>query len=269
MAAAAVSRRLTYYSAWFCPFAHRTTLALEHHGLEYEWVEALGWETRQATGAEAFTATERREWQYHWKHPDLLKANPDGMIPTLVLGDKTATESIACMELIDDLGRETSSKRLVPEDPWLAADVRVWAEKVNKTICSEYYNCLVKDADVDRKEAFERLVNARDAFAERLEASSYFAGRQEPSLVDFVLLPYAYRFYVLDHYRGFTLPPNDKYDAWLDRCLAMPGVEKTLPDRDRYLKHIDKYATGRARSKVANAVRRGKSAHEYDHSLDG
>ena len=37
---------LTYYSAWFCPFAHRATLALEHHAdvVPYAWEEALVWE---------------------------------------------------------------------------------------------------------------------------------------------------------------------------------------------------------------------------------
>jgi hypothetical protein len=39
-----------YLSAWFCPFAHRATIALEHHRdrVDYEWVEALGW-TRKET----------------------------------------------------------------------------------------------------------------------------------------------------------------------------------------------------------------------------
>lgn len=33
--------KFRYLSAWFCPFAHRTTLALEHHAdrVDYEWVE--------------------------------------------------------------------------------------------------------------------------------------------------------------------------------------------------------------------------------------
>jgi glutathione S-transferase len=38
--------KLIYFSAWFCPFAHRATLALEHyaHGgeISYEWKESLG-----------------------------------------------------------------------------------------------------------------------------------------------------------------------------------------------------------------------------------
>jgi len=35
--------KFRYLSAWFCPFAHRATLALEHHAgrVDYEWVEAL------------------------------------------------------------------------------------------------------------------------------------------------------------------------------------------------------------------------------------
>ena len=46
--AARVARRpmssrpaLKYYSAWFCPFAHRATIALEHHApaVPYEWEE--------------------------------------------------------------------------------------------------------------------------------------------------------------------------------------------------------------------------------------
>mmetsp|Transcript_14058 Transcript_14058/g.42513 ORF Transcript_14058/g.42513 Transcript_14058/m.42513 type:complete len:296 (-) Transcript_14058:70-957(-) len=262
---------LKYYSSWFCPFAHRTTLALEHHGLAYEWVEALGWETRQATGDEVFEADERGEWQYHWKHPELLRANPNGMIPTLVLSERVATESVACVELVDDLARAAGSrKRLVPEDPWLAAEARVWADKLNKSVCSEYYKCLVPESDAERSQAFDRLVAALGDFADnKLTGGGFFGGRDEPSLVDFVLLPYAYRFYVLDHYRGFRLPPNDAYDAWLRRCLDLPGLRDTCPDKDRYLAHINKYASGKARSKVANAVRRGASAHEYDHALDG
>ena len=33
--------KLRYLSAWFCPYAHRATIALEHHAglVDYEWVE--------------------------------------------------------------------------------------------------------------------------------------------------------------------------------------------------------------------------------------
>ena len=74
-----------YFSAWFCPFAHRATTALEHHraAVPFEWEESLGWETRPPTGAEDHTADDRDDWYYYWKSPALLAANPLGMIPTL------------------------------------------------------------------------------------------------------------------------------------------------------------------------------------------
>ncbi len=33
--------KFRYLSAWFCPYAHRATIALEHHAgrIDYEWVE--------------------------------------------------------------------------------------------------------------------------------------------------------------------------------------------------------------------------------------
>jgi hypothetical protein len=36
--------KLRFLSAWFCPYAHRATIALEHHAgrIEYEWVEVRG-----------------------------------------------------------------------------------------------------------------------------------------------------------------------------------------------------------------------------------
>jgi glutathione S-transferase len=45
-------------------------------------------------------------------------------------------------------------------------------------------------------------------------------------------------------------------------------VVRTLPGKERYLEHIAKYASSSARSKVANAVRRGVAAHELDDDLD-
>lgn len=272
--AAAAAPALTYYSAWFCPFAHRATLALEHHGLDYEWVEALGWERREASGGEDFDAASRDDWWYHWKHPDLLAANAEGMVPTLVSRDgRVATESVVCVDLADGLAAAAGSSTppLVPADPWEGARARVWASRVNATVTSEYYKCLVREDATERREAFGRLCEGLGAFADA-SSGTFFSG-ETLGLVDCVLFPYAWRLYVLDHYRDFAVPTDepwsDKYHAWLAAATALPSVAKTLPDKDRYLKHVDKYASGAARSKVGNAVRRGKEAHEYDHHVDG
>ena len=55
--------KFRYLSAWFCPYAHRATLALEHHKdrIEYEWVEALGWHNGTATTTEPTTSTANKK----------------------------------------------------------------------------------------------------------------------------------------------------------------------------------------------------------------
>lgn len=58
------------------------------------------------------------------------------------------------------------------------------------------------------------------------------------------------------------------FHEWLEKIVALPQVARTLPCKDRYLDHIAKYANASARSKVANAVRRGANAHEIDDDLD-
>jgi len=188
-------------------------------------------------------------------------------------------------------------------------------------IRANHSQVLVRSDPVERLEAFERLLDGLRAFVEQglankirnrtIDASpeneansqqitgSFWGGGPSLGLVDCVLLPYAYRLYVLEHYRGaaFAVPKPSKksespltragicvdnmeatekenalwawYHKWLAECLALPNVQRTLPDKARYLEHVKKYAEGKARSKVGNAVRRGADAHAYDDKLDG
>jgi glutathione S-transferase len=80
------------------------------------------------------------------------------------------------------------------------------------------------------------------------------------------------RYYIFEHYRGYTIPVDDPelhaYREWYDWVFSLDSVKRTLPDKDRYLVHIGKYADSSARSKVANAVRRGVAAHEIDDDKD-
>jgi glutathione S-transferase len=60
----------------------------------------------------------------------------------------------------------------------------------------------------------------------------------------------------------------EPYHEWYEHVINLDCVQRTLPDKDRYLSHIGKYADSSARSKVANAVRRGVAAHELDDEKD-
>jgi glutathione S-transferase len=157
-------QKFRYLSAWFCPFAHRATLALEHHStrVEYEWVEALGWEKR--SNKDNVTGTDH-EWWYHYKSPELIRACPGGLVPTLIPiidgrpdESKAVYESIVTIEYIDAVSGATGKDRLISEDPFLAARARVWADKVNRECCSTYYGVLVRKDGTERKDNFNNLI---------------------------------------------------------------------------------------------------------------
>lgn len=276
--------KFQYLSGWFCPYAHRATLALEHHAkrVEYEWVEALGWEQRDDAAGVTGTG---KEWWYHWKSPQLVRVNPSGLIPTLIPIDPNTNEpdesrpvyeSLVTVDFIDAVSGATGVDRLVPEDPYEAARMRVWADKLNKECCSPYYGVLVRKEDAERKEHFDKLISGLKAFSRELEKTSgpLLLADGQLSSADLALVPWAYRYYVFEHYRGadYVIPEDDPelaaYHEWFNHVMDLPSVARTLPDKERYLEHIGKYADSSARSKVANAVRRGVAAHDLDDEKD-
>ena len=89
---AKVIPKFRYLSAWFCPYAHRATLALEHHSdrVAHEWIEALGWEQREDDKNVTGTG---KEWWYHWKSEELVRCNPSALVPTLIPVDKETGKS--------------------------------------------------------------------------------------------------------------------------------------------------------------------------------
>ncbi len=221
-----------------------------------------------------------KQWVYHTKLDELKRTSPGGLVPTLIPVDpktgiadetKSVYESIVTIEYIDNVSGARGKDRLVSEDPFLAARARVWADKVNRECCSTYYGVLVRKDEEERRDHFKNLIRGLENFSAQLESTSgpTFLPDGQLSNVDLTLLPWAYRYYVLEHYRGpdFVVPQTPslaKYHKWFDHVMNLDSVKRTLPDKDKYLNHIGKYADGSARSKVANAVRRGVAGTSFD-----
>lgn len=113
------------------------------------------------------------------------------------------------------------------------------------------------------------------SFSEQLRETSgpTFLPDSQLSNADIALIPWAYRYYVFEHYRGpeYEIPKTpalEPYHEWFNHVMNLESVKATLPNKDRYLEHIAKYADGSARSKVANAVRRGVAAHDFEDDKD-
>lgn len=134
---------------------------------------------------------------------------------------------------------------------------------------------LVRKEDHERKEHFDKLIAGLTAFGKELKKTPgpTFLANGQLSNVDLALVPWAYRYYVFETYRGadYAIPETNElepYHEWYDHVMNLECVKTTLPGKERYLEHIQKYADGSARSKVANAVRRGVTAHEIDDEKD-
>jgi len=192
--------KFRYLSAWFCPYAHRATIALEHHAgrIDYEWVEALGWEQRKDDNNVTKTG---KEWWYHWKADELRRANPSALVPTLIPvdsdgkpdEDKSVYESLITIDYIDAVANPPDETLcLAPQDPYLAAKCRYWADKVNRECCSPYYGVLVRTEESERREHFEKLVGGLKSFSKEIEKNgsgpTFLEGRL--SNVDIALMPW-------------------------------------------------------------------------------
>jgi glutathione S-transferase len=221
--------------------------------VDFEFVEALG------SGLEAA----------HPKHPDLLKHNPKGLVPTLVIGKEVECESI-------DILKGLYSKQSTGNDKMLSRrhdEAMEW----NKQICSPFYRVLMKPDEKGREQGWKEMTNGITEFSDRLlpqtdgSISFYnYEGKKdsEPSLVDFTVFPFIQRLFIIEHNRGYRLEDEvapeiyEKMKQWQAKMEALPAVAKTLADRQSLIDVYNRYADGTAQSKVADAVRQGKEAHD-------
>ncbi len=96
--------QLILYDFHGSPCARRVRIVLLEKGLQ--------WETRLVD----LTKMEQ-------KKPEYLRLNPNGLVPTLVHGDRVIYESNVITEYLDAMFPEP---RLYPADPWLGARAKMW-----------------------------------------------------------------------------------------------------------------------------------------------
>ena len=77
------------------------------------------------------------------------------------------------------------------------------------------------------------------------ETGPFFFG-EEPSLVDFVMAPWAIRLWVFDHYKGGLGAPTEgeggenekswsQWRKWVTAIEARPSIKETTSEREKYL----------------------------------
>jgi len=239
-----------FCSAWFCPYAQRAWIALNHHKVPYNKIESL---VIKNGGYE--------------KTPMLLEKNPKGLVPTIIDEKKRVlTESIQCVEYVDELAvneLKASTPSLMPGDSMERALLRFEADWYNKNLCSPFYKTLMPTGV--RSESFHKYVGGIQAFAKGIKGA--FWRGDNISMVDIAVYPWAFRAYILEHYLGkeFSLeqlhdPLVNKFLEWRTQMEKLECVQATLADKAELAKTYERYFTGEAKSLVALAVLKGEAA---------
>eukprot|EP00931_Biecheleriopsis_adriatica_P069142 TRINITY_DN43012_c0_g1_i1.p1 TRINITY_DN43012_c0_g1~~TRINITY_DN43012_c0_g1_i1.p1 ORF type:complete len:267 (+),score=52.17 TRINITY_DN43012_c0_g1_i1:46-846(+) len=253
----ALRPKVQFFSGWFCPYAQRAWIALNHCNVEYDIVEGLLLDNDDAAKAKGYK-----------KDPKLLEANPHGLVPTIVEpGQPPIFESLVTVEYASDQAAASGAPQVMPSCPAERARARMRAEWANRNICSPFYNILVRKDQQERQEAFGKLQANLTEWVKEIKGPLYFGDTL--SLVDIAVFPWIYRLIdckVVETFRGWSLDLEpevaSKLDSWHAAMLALPSVQGTLAPPAKLRASYQRYADGTAMSKVAEAVRQGAAAHD-------
>lgn len=271
---------INFYSAWFCPYAQRAWMALEHYQIPYNTIESLIVKDDQNKGDHGYEKNSR-----------LVELNPKGQVPTLELtteiikelgmkiedveGDERVNvvdqsfvvkESMICMEFIRKIAQITGSDKpdLIPDETLLSD-----AKKFDEKICSSFYKILMKPTIDEQNDEYENFANGISEYVDYVQNDGFFKS-QSPTVVDYAIIPWILRDVVLRHYRPRLQMEKvigkvkfDRLKSYIERMKNLDSVRKTLwTDDDTMLQVYRRYADGTAQSQVGQAVRDGKNAHD-------
>ncbi|KAI0423912.1 hypothetical protein F5Y09DRAFT_348269 [Xylaria sp. FL1042] len=216
--------QLKLYAASFCPFSQRVWIALEAKALSYQYCE---------------TDPFKRPTQ-------LLEANPRGLVPAIRQGDWASGESTVILEYLEDYDRGVP---LLPTNPRLKANCRLWIDHVNAKIVPAFF-ALMRTTDLHRqKEHIDRLQSDILALVQAAdERGPYFLGG-DLCLVDIHLAPFVLRMSrILREFRNWHDPiPGTRWQQWSDALEQNPHVQATTSQDELYIETMDLFLRVRPR----------------------
>lgn len=227
------------YNAWYCPFAQRAWMALEHKGIDFEYVEVDPYDNS--------------DW---W----LEVSRGSGMVPVLVRPDgngseTTIVESNRILEYLEDLSPEQSP--IFADNPNARSEQKYWMDHVSNKITPYFYRYLKDPQAESLGKMNEGLLRLIDAMSDK---GPYFSG-SKVSAVDIALIPFVYRIvHLLGHYRDYAIPTEgtqwQRFYDWYEAMLDLPAFKVTATDNDDYQNRLIEfylpYSQGGGQADVTN-----------------
>jgi glutathione S-transferase len=171
---APISGGVKLYSGWFCPFVQRVWLILEEKNIPYQYIEVNPYNKPQS----------------------LLSLNPRGLVPTLEYEGKPLYESTVICEFLEEVYGEKGEGSLLPADPYEKARCRISVDFCTSRIIPGFHRFLqfqplseTKGLEGVRNEFLGYL----KTFTKEMHDNGPFFLGKEPSLVDFIVAPWAVR----------------------------------------------------------------------------
>jgi len=253
---------LTFLSAWFCPFAQRTRIALEEAGLDYQLFEV------------ALKNKKTGQWfQYEEKPQWFRDFNPLGKVPVLVVKPRakplySVYESNICNEFIREYVIDSGQGQgamglmtwgLLSDELDIRTHQRIVIDRFNSRLIPNFYSFLVRQDQGQQQECADQITSEMNWLESQADLGGPFFFGEQFSLVDAALVPWFLRQDVLEKFRGYRMPTGTtKLQRWMNHMMERPSVQitQTHPDRrldywSELMKHYEMYATGEAKSTSA------------------
>jgi glutathione S-transferase len=193
--------QLTLFSYRRCPFAIRVRLALHEKGLGFSV----------------------KEEDLKNKSEDLLRLHPEARVPLLVDRGFVVFESSAITEYIDEA---FEGPRLMPNDPRLKAEVRMWTVWCNHLFKTDI-DKLKYGKTPDIVEVGKVSLQSHLAKLESLLLHSDWIVGNQFSLADIHIFPF---FRQLERIKPDFLEPKSfpRLFSWFERICDRPSFEATM-----------------------------------------
>jgi glutathione S-transferase len=152
----------------FCPFVHRVWIGMELLGLDYRYVEVDPYKKTQ----------------------ELLDVNPKGLVPALKIGEegKCLGESTVILEYLADRYDSKGKSHLLPlKDPYIRAQHRLQADKVNRGLIPSFYRYLQAQEEEKQIELAKEFIAELEAFTASMKAEqggSFWDGSDQMGWMD-------------------------------------------------------------------------------------
>jgi maleylacetoacetate isomerase len=166
-------------------------------------------------------------------HPDYLKINPQGLVPTLDENGHIINQSLAIIEYLDEI---CPTPALLPQTPLARAKVRslalIIACDVHPLNNLRVLNRLRHQFDANEEQVTSWyhlwLQEGFHAFEQQLQSMAHkghFCYGNEASMADICLIPQVYNAKRFD----FSLAPYPLINEIYEHCMTLPAFQNAAP----------------------------------------